>query len=733
MPDLADAAGLVARSHNEGMRAVLAYAQWRSPRSERPWGTYIAYLIALLRISDYLQIDAARAPAALLHLIGPKSPISIREWDAHAQVATVTWQSTGQIYVEATGRQTLATHLHLKRLVEAIQDELDTSVGVLDDFYRGPLAALRLSIRRITSNLDAEGLIAQLPYVPIPASVTATLDLVRLLLTPLYGNDGSIAGRELVQNAVDAVRARDRWDHEHNTGANHPRHPITVEIRELDPATAILEVSDSGIGMTPATVRSVFLAAGATLPLSAGDLADMSESQARHWLKTGRFGIGALAPFILGSSVRVTTRHVTERRGVTFEVDLLGRNIELRWVDDAAVGTTVQVLFDPGSVELAEHATRGWGEAGRKRLYRALASAIRDWWRAAWPRLDVPQAREREEGLWEVPDVDDHPPNDWVVFPAPELTRAMWRRDSEGAQLIHNGFIVARTSAGGKMAYDWTDSDLNYLFRTPDVAMVDAAHTVPLTLKRDALQTRALPFEQELLFSIGRTMALNARQGTADLSCMIAGARMRVHSRRGWVPLVPCLLDRLGVQDCLAHIRLERLRIPELESASSIMDVVGQTWPDAEHGLELKETLGASLNLSEAVEMAAKPLIRTRPPLWSIPVGFAVAWGDWRGLKWPGGPSGRPPPDAELKWPVVAQDKALGGQSMRLYQVWGAHNFSMIERVLLAARALVRGRRGLTILAVLQCRPTASGQESFVNGWMSELGGFAPPAGGSGV
>jgi hypothetical protein len=76
---LADLIGLTARSHGASLRVCKSYLE-SSPLysgTPRPMGTAVLYPMALLRVADYLQIDRQRAPAVLLRLRNPQSPVSV--------------------------------------------------------------------------------------------------------------------------------------------------------------------------------------------------------------------------------------------------------------------------------------------------------------------------------------------------------------------------------------------------------------------------------------------------------------------------------------------------------------------------------------------------------------------------------------------------------------------------------------------------------------------------------
>ena len=73
----------------------------------------------------------------------------------------------------------------------------------------GRSSALRIARQRVRSNLLEQSLHERMPYVPRPARLKSGEDLFRLIVSELYGDHPEVGGRELLQNAVDAVR--ERW------------------------------------------------------------------------------------------------------------------------------------------------------------------------------------------------------------------------------------------------------------------------------------------------------------------------------------------------------------------------------------------------------------------------------------------------------------------------------------------------------------------------------------------
>ncbi len=337
VPTIADIAGVVARSHNAALRLMLQYLEWQYPGVLQPAGSSAVYWMAILRIADYLQIDDTRAPLALLRLRDPRSPTSTLEWAKHGAVAKVIWNHRDPlaIYIDVSPHHTLETHLALKELLADLEREFDTSTAVLSELYghvaavpaqRDPsgqtLPPLRLARQRLRSNLSEPSLRARLPFIPERAVLSSADDLFRRLIRHIYGNNPVVAGRELLQNAVDAIRERRRQFLGDTVGAmlSEDGAHVAVEMTTGSSREQLFTVRDAGVGMTPEVVIDYYLRAGASYSPSPDQLADLDPHIVPEVVKAGEFGIGALAAFLLGSRMYVTTRHRTAAAGISFEV-----------------------------------------------------------------------------------------------------------------------------------------------------------------------------------------------------------------------------------------------------------------------------------------------------------------------------------------------------------------------------------------------------------------------------
>jgi molecular chaperone HtpG len=168
-----DLAGLTARSHGIPLRACLPYLDAKYHRQEFQ-EIHAVFLMGVLRIADYLQIQADRAPKEILQIKALRSPLARREWNVHHAIRNITYNDPDpeaiRIQLDAS-KTDLETFLRLREWLNGIQAEIDTTWAVLGEVYgrygeRG-LDQLSLIVRRIRSDLDDMSAFSKaVDYVP---------------------------------------------------------------------------------------------------------------------------------------------------------------------------------------------------------------------------------------------------------------------------------------------------------------------------------------------------------------------------------------------------------------------------------------------------------------------------------------------------------------------------------------------------------------------------------------
>lgn len=496
----ADLIGLTARSHGMSLRISTAYLKGHPQHAgqPRPMGALALYAMALLRVADYLQIDQQRAPAVLLRLRNPVSPISVQEWGKHRAVESIGAADDPRgIWITISSDIPLLLYLQLDELLNGLQAELDHSAAVLDELYgtRGDLGLdkLGLSIRRVHSNLRSLEFRAALPYVPERAGFTADPRLLPLLVEPLYGCHPTVGVRELIQNAIDSVRELHAWCALHEKDVEFLDLPkqeadVQVDFVQGNDGNWIVRVTDKGIGMRPETIQNYFLRAGASFRQSAEWNREFVDEQGRPRVaRSGRFGVGAFAIFLLGTCFRMFTRHASAspEMGYSLEATIGSEFIEIRRQAQLPIGTTIEVDVNAEDSELDNYFSRAtdWYCNCRPSVVRRLIKNSR-------PHFINPRFAISLDPL-------ELPP-EWSVIHPPDYDAVFWTF-APHPRITCNGLRIAAPNQGVERFRDadfaWPD-DLELAM--PRIAVVDPGAALPVNIHRFGLTNTRLSFLEEL-------------------------------------------------------------------------------------------------------------------------------------------------------------------------------------------------------------------------------------------
>lgn len=358
--DLKDLAGLIARSHGLPIRDTFKYLDDRYSLLPEQHQVKSPYLMAVLRISDYIQVKSERALKSLLSVKELRSPVSRQAWRDHFAVNGISFTHLDPevMFVNANPCD-VKTYLKLVALFKDIQRELDESWATIGEVYgrQAHLNQLGLTIRRIRSNLDSfEKFSKTVRYIPIKAGFdTSGPDLLKLLVGPLYEYKYEVGIRELIQNAVDACK--ELYDYSRNSSnfdrSNEQEPDILVTIQENEDGTGWITVADKGVGMTLETITEYFLIAGASFRNSElWKRQHMDEFGQSRVMRGGRFGIGALASFMLGDEIEVKTRHFQKHNneGLEFKARIDESSVELRRCECLEPGTSIKLWVSDSNI-----------------------------------------------------------------------------------------------------------------------------------------------------------------------------------------------------------------------------------------------------------------------------------------------------------------------------------------------------------------------------------------------
>jgi len=275
------------------------------------WTIRPVLLGCLLRCADATQLDQKRAPDflyAMLRLHG----ISELHWRAQNRLAApvvsphdstaLIFNSTMPFAPEDSDAWWIAHDA-----IQMANRELQAAYALLRDLRLPSFAISRIegarSPRALAQFVTVKG------WRPVQAEVK--ISQVQKVVEmfggeQLYGHDPSVALRELIQNAADAIRFRRELEPD-GTGY---KGQIIVRLRpcEDDTNTFWLDVEDNGLGMSEAVLTGPLIDFGSSYVSSALVKSERPGLLSKGKKRIGKFGIGFFSAFMISEEVGVTSR-----------------------------------------------------------------------------------------------------------------------------------------------------------------------------------------------------------------------------------------------------------------------------------------------------------------------------------------------------------------------------------------------------------------------------------------
>jgi hypothetical protein len=249
-------------------------------------------LTVYVRLIDLLDLGEDRTPYVLWKFVAPRNKYSKLEWSKHRALQPVTfpkYQQGRSIQVDGStdNQDVYMSILDLKRYVDDQFRHCSDILNRVNHKYH------KLDITHIDWRIASRGF--------EPVAIQFEFDRSRMfdiLGDEIYQSNPYVFVRELIQNAIDAIRMRLEILEKLDLSFN-PK--ISINIRE-DKDHHVVEISDNGIGMDEYIIRNYLTIAGKSYYRSSD-----FKKEGLKMDPISRFGIGVLSCFMCADYIEVNT------------------------------------------------------------------------------------------------------------------------------------------------------------------------------------------------------------------------------------------------------------------------------------------------------------------------------------------------------------------------------------------------------------------------------------------
>ena len=331
---LGAAIGRIAHSHHwstADLPSRLVSLAGTVPGFPAEWTLNELKVACLLRCADAAHIDALRAPT-MLFAISQVEGSSADHWIFQNKLNAVTRSRDKLVYYagQSFGVNDASSWWLAYDTMQMIDSEIKSCNAILEEAGGLQFAASGVhgieSPRLLSKSVRVDG------WTPISAEVKVS-DPVHLARTlggrNLYGSGAIAPVRELLQNAVDAVRARRAHESRDNDWG---KVRLIVECPDGKSGDVWLHVDDQGTGMSERVVTGPLIDFGKSFWSSTLVDEEFPGLRSAAPKLVGKFGIGFFSIFLLGDAVRVITRRfdASDASAIVLNFDELTRRPLLR-------------------------------------------------------------------------------------------------------------------------------------------------------------------------------------------------------------------------------------------------------------------------------------------------------------------------------------------------------------------------------------------------------------------
>lgn len=302
------------------------------------------YVAVILRIADLLHITNDRTPSIARRIINVSNPISVVEWEKQHAVKAVKPQlrrnedgnideqlekNTIEVTAYFDGAETAEAYFGLSAYLQYTRKELSKCASIINKAQKTEGTK---AYKFPWTEIDESQVIAVGFETKKLQFTIAQESILKLLVGHTLYNDSSVVVRELVQNAIDAIKLQnfiEKSDHSEITQGK-----IEVvwndELRQLS-------FIDNGTGMSMYDVENYLLKVGASKYRDESIKRNFPEFNS-----ISHFGIGILTCFMIANDIDITTNSENEENANVINLRRVNGSYLLKKIDKKELNSLVQ-------------------------------------------------------------------------------------------------------------------------------------------------------------------------------------------------------------------------------------------------------------------------------------------------------------------------------------------------------------------------------------------------------
>lgn len=268
------------------------------------WSVDPLKIACILRLADASHLDGSRAPRYLRALRKP-SKYSSEHWKFQEKLNKPRVESDRFLFT--SGSSFSIDDFDSWWLCYDTLCMVDRELGEVDALLADKNKP-RFYVKSVAGIEDPDRLERLIPtkgWVPVDASIKVS-NVSSLVCNlggeQLYGRDNTIPLRELIQNSIDAIKARRILENR-----SYDWGDIIVRSGK-DSGAHWIEIEDNGVGMSSEVLKGPFLDFGTSYWGSQLMREEHSGLLSKGFQSIGRYGIGFFSVFMWGKRVQVVTR-----------------------------------------------------------------------------------------------------------------------------------------------------------------------------------------------------------------------------------------------------------------------------------------------------------------------------------------------------------------------------------------------------------------------------------------